>query len=81
MMWILPTSVFFVAPVSQCGLSQITVWLNLKTAVGREKAVQAIDVHREFKNCVVTFWVMSQFFNFLGASRDCADFRDPTHRF
>ena len=50
----------------------------LKTAVGREKAVQAIDVHREFKNCVVTFWVMSQFFNFLGASRDCADFRDPT---
>ena len=52
--------------------------LNLKTAVGREKTVQAIDVHREFKNCVVTFWVMSQFFNFLGASRDCADFRDPT---
>jgi len=35
-------------------------------------------VHRELKNCVVTFWVMSQFFNFLGASRGCADFRDPT---
>jgi len=34
--------------------------LNLKAAVGREKAVQAIDVHRECKNCVVTFWVMSQ---------------------
>jgi len=32
--------------------------LNLKAAV--EKAVQAIDVHREWKNCVVTFWVMSQ---------------------
>ena len=27
---------------------------------------------------MVTFWVMSQFFHFLGASRDCADFRDPT---
>jgi hypothetical protein len=52
--------------------------LNLKTAVGREKAVQAIDVQRELKNCVVTFWVMSQIFNFLGASRGCADFRDPT---
>jgi len=33
---------------------------NLKAAVAREKAVQAIDVHREWKNCVVTFWVMSQ---------------------
>jgi len=41
--------------------------LNLKAAVGREKAVQAIDVHRECKNCVVTFWVMSQFLHFLGA--------------
>ena len=51
---------------------------NLKTAVGREKAVQAIDVHRKFKNCVVTFWVMSQFLKFLGASKGCADFRDPT---
>jgi hypothetical protein len=35
-------------------------------------------VHRESKNCVVTFWVMSQFLHFLGASRGCADFRDPT---
>ncbi len=52
--------------------------LNLKAAVEREKAVQAIDVHRECKNCVVTFWVMSQFLHFLGASRGCADFRDPT---
>ncbi len=50
----------------------------LKAAVGREKAVQAIDVHRECNNCVVTFWVMSQFLHFLGASRGCADFRDPT---
>jgi len=50
----------------------------LKTAVGREKAVQAIGVHRELKNGVVTFWVMSHFFHFLGASRGCADFRDPT---
>jgi hypothetical protein len=53
-------------------------FLNLKAAVERGKAVQTIDVHREFKNCVVTFWVMSQFFNFLGATRGCADFRDPT---
>ncbi len=52
--------------------------LNLKAAVEREKAVQAIDVHRECKNCVVTFWVMSQLLHFLGASRGCADFRDPT---
>jgi hypothetical protein len=52
--------------------------LNLKAAVEREKAVQAIDVHRECKNCVVTFWVMSQLFHFLGALRGCADFRDPT---
>ena len=52
--------------------------LNLKAAVEREKDVQAIDVHREFKNCVVTFWVMSQLLNFLGASRGCADFRDST---
>jgi hypothetical protein len=52
--------------------------LNLKAAVAREKAVQAIDGHREWKNCVVTFWVMSQWFHFLGASRGCADFRDPT---
>jgi hypothetical protein len=51
---------------------------NLKAAVEREKAVQAIDVHREWKNCVVTLWVMSQLFHFLGASRGCADFRDPT---
>ena len=50
----------------------------LKAAVEREKAVQAIDVAREFTNCVVTFWVMSQLFHFLGASRGCADFRDPT---
>jgi hypothetical protein len=52
--------------------------LNLKAAVGREKAVQAIDVAREWNHCVVTFWVMSQLFHFLGASRGCADFRDPT---
>jgi hypothetical protein len=50
----------------------------LKAAVEREKAVQAIDGHRECKNCVVTFWVMSQWLHFLGASRGCADFRDPT---
>ncbi len=52
--------------------------VNLKATVGREKAVQAIDVHRECKNCVVTFWVISQLLHFLGASRGCADFRDTT---
>jgi hypothetical protein len=35
--------------------------LNLETAVAREKAVQAVDVHRKYINCMVTFWVMSQF--------------------
>ena len=55
-----------------------SMFLNLKTAVEREKAVQAIDVHRKCTNCVVTFWVMSQFVHFLGASRGCADFRDST---
>jgi hypothetical protein len=68
-------SLFFPATVTRPGLVGC---LNLKAAVEREKAVQAIDVHREFKNCVVTFWVMSQFLHFLGASRGCADFRDPT---
>jgi hypothetical protein len=51
---------------------------NRETAVEREKAVQAIEGHRAWKNCVVTFWVMSQLFYFLGGSRGCADFRDPT---
>jgi hypothetical protein len=40
--------------------------LNLKVAVEREKAAQAIDVHREWKNCVVTLWVMSQFSHLQG---------------
>ena len=53
-------------------------FIILKAVVEREKAVQAIDVHRECTNCVVTFWVMSQFVHFLGVSRGCADFRDPT---
>jgi hypothetical protein len=35
---------------------------NLETAVGREKDVQDIDVHRELKKRVVTFLVMSVFF-------------------
>jgi hypothetical protein len=38
----------------------------LKAAVEREKAVQSIDVHREYTNCVVTFWVMSQFSHLQG---------------
>jgi len=35
--------------------------LNLETAVGREKAVQGIYVHRVFLKLVVTFWVMKDF--------------------
>jgi hypothetical protein len=50
----------------------------LETAVGREKDVQDIDVHGEFEKRVVTLLVMSAFSNFPGASRACADFRDPT---
>jgi hypothetical protein len=40
--------------------------LNLKSAVAREKAVHAIDGYREWKNCVVTLWVMSQFSHLQG---------------
>jgi hypothetical protein len=49
--------------------------LNLKAAVEREKAVQAIDGHREWKNGVVTFGGDKSIFTF---TRGCADFRDPT---
>ena len=52
--------------------------LNLENAVGREKNVQDIDVHGGFEKRVVTLLVMSVFSNFSGASRACADFRDPT---
>ena len=34
---------------------------NLETAVGREKAVQAIHVHRECEKLVVTLGVMREF--------------------
>jgi hypothetical protein len=40
--------------------------------------VQDIDVHGEFEKRVVTLLVMSDFSNSPGASRACADFRDPT---
>jgi hypothetical protein len=40
--------------------------------------VQGIDVHGEFEKRVVTLLVMSAFLNSAGASRACADFRDPT---
>ena len=50
----------------------------LETAVGREKDVQALDVPGEFEKFVVTLLVMRSFSNFSGASRACADFRDPT---
>ncbi len=35
--------------------------INLKTAVGREKDVQDIDVHGKFEKRVVTLLVMSAF--------------------
>ena len=44
----------------------MTRLFNLKAAVEREKAVQAIDVHRACKNGVVTFWVMSPFSHLQG---------------
>ena len=50
-----------VGPSNQTGTR-----FDLKAAVEREKAVQAIDVHRECNNCVVTFWVMSQFSHLQG---------------
>ena len=51
---------------------------NLGTVVEREKDVQEIDVHREIGKFEVTLLVMRTFSSFLGASRACADFRDPT---
>ena len=71
-------SILFIVFASQILCAVLLRFFNLKGAVEREKAVQAIDGHREWKNGVVTFWVMSQWFHFLGASRECADFRDPT---
>ena len=53
-------------------------FLNLETSVGREKDVRALDVAEEFEKFVVTLLVMRSFSNFSGASRACADFRDPT---
>jgi hypothetical protein len=50
---------------------------NLESVVGREKDVQEIDVHREFEKLVVTLLVIRAFSNYVGASRVCADFRDP----
>jgi hypothetical protein len=41
--------------------------LILETAVGREKAVQTIYVHRKFLKLVVTLRVMRDFKNLLGA--------------
>ena len=43
--------------------------------------MQDIDVHSEFTNRVVTLLVISGFFNLLGASRVCVDFRDSTDEF
>ncbi len=43
--------------------------------------MQDIEVLREFEKCVVTLLVMNFFSDFLGASRACADFRDPTEEF
>jgi len=40
---------------------------NLETAVEREKAVEDIYVHREFKKHVVTLGVKRDFLNSLGA--------------
>jgi len=40
--------------------------LNLEPAVGREKAVQAIHVHRECEKLMVTLLVMRGFSHSLG---------------
>ena len=54
---------------------------NLDSSVEREKDMQDIEVHSELKNRVVTLLVISEFFNLLGASRACVDFRDSTDEF
>ena len=62
-----------------CGESQFSMnEVILENAVEREKGVQDIDVHGELEKQVVTLLVMSVFSSFPGASRACADFRDPT---
>jgi len=38
-----------------------------ETGIERKKAVEDMYVQREFKKLVVTFWVMRDFLNFLGA--------------
>jgi hypothetical protein len=47
--------------------SHPTIALNLETAIGREKAVQSIYVHRKLLKLVVTLRVMRDFNNLLGA--------------
>ena len=60
-------------------LNHLSIFLIiLETAVGREKDVQEIDVHRNFEKFALTLLVVRIFSIFLGASRACADFRDPT---
>jgi len=61
--------------------STVIPHFNLETSVGHEKDVQDIGVHREFLKFVVTLLVMRTFLNFLGASRACTDYRDPTEVF
>jgi len=51
---------------------------NLESAVRFDFIVQDIDMHSEFKKCVVTLLVISSLLNLLGASRACARNRDLT---
>ena len=67
---------FFMLCFSSC--PSCASWLNLKTAVGREKDAQAIGVHGESEKLVVTLLVMRVFSDLPGALMACVDFRDPT---
>jgi hypothetical protein len=53
----------------------------LDSAVSREKAVQYIGAQRKLVKFMVTLLEMRYFSTFLGTSRACANFRDPTTEF
>jgi hypothetical protein len=71
-------NVIFGCSIKKPGSINQGVAIILETAVGRDKDVQDIGVHGGFEKRVVTLLVMSAFSNSPGASRACADFRDPT---
>jgi len=73
-----PTCLYPANPTNIRISRKCSIQFYLETSVGRKKDVQDIDVHGEYEKRVVTLLVISGFSDFPGASRACADFRDPT---